>query len=445
MENKLKVVFRAILADDNRVFLALAGLILVALIFGGAPNTMGWRLMLTTFVSAVALASFIAWGNFANVKRMPRLVLVWLGLTLAIPLLQLVPLPPALWQSLPGREHAITVVSVIGADAAWRPLTLDPVQTKISLLALLPALAIFIGSVSLDKHQRVRLLQLVALSGVVSIAVGIFQVTSRGAWLNFYDTQHDIFLLGFFSNRNHAALLITSALLIATWLIWETRSSDRNKRALTIVLIIFALGPLLATFSRAGIGLYALSVVVILRTAFPQIRKIKSAWWLAGIVGLVLASVLVVTLSDTASRSLARFAAIEEDSRWDIWRVSWGLVKQYWPAGSGLGGFVPLYAQVEPLALLQPRFVNHAHNDYLEVVIEAGVLGLIAIAGVWVVVAMTGHMLLKGANKRCHLLLLVPVLTLLHSTIDYPLRTPAISCIASLCLAHCIASLLKSD
>lgn len=436
---------RARLSGQNGVFLTLSGLMLAAVIFGGAPNTMGWRLVLTALVSAAALGSIIAWGNFAGVKRVPRLILLWLALVVAIPLLQLVPLPPALWQSLPGREAATTVVSIIGADTAWRPLTLDPVQTKISLLALLPALAIFLGSVSLDKNQRVRLLQLVALLGVVSIAVGVFQVASRGAWINFYDTQHDIFLLGFFTNRNHAALLITSALLIATWLVWETRSSDRNKRALTIVLIIFALGPLLATFSRAGLSLYALSVVVILLTAFPQVRKIKLAWWLAGIVGLALASVLVVTLSDTAWRSLARFAAIEEDMRWDIWQVSWGLVKQYWLAGSGLGSFVPLYAAVEPLELLQPRFVNHAHNDYLEVVIEAGVLGLIAIAGVWAVIAITGHMLLKGNNKFHHLLLLVPVLGLLHSMIDYPLRTPAISCIASLCLAHCVASFVKSD
>ena len=162
---------------------------------------------------------------------------------------------------------------------------------------------------------------------------------------------------------------------------------------------------------------------------------------MVGIVALIAAT---IGLSDSAGRAVARFSALNEDMRWDIWRVSFDLLSDQWIVGSGLGSFVPLYAAAEPIELLQPRYVNHAHNDYLELIIEAGVLGAVAIAGAIAVLVSTGRCLLKMDNTPALLLLLVPGIAMLHSIIDYPLRTPAISCIAALCLSHCIASLSQN-
>jgi O-antigen ligase len=89
---------------------------------------------------------------------------------------------------------------------------------------------------------------------------------------------------------------------------------------------------------------------------------------------------------------------------------------------------------IEPNDLLEASFLNHAHNDLLEVVLTAGLPGILivlfaffgllrAMIGIWRKPA-GATMQLLGAS-----LLLVLYLA---SLADYPLRTPSLSALAVL-------------
>ena len=60
------------------------------------------------------------------------------------------------------------------------------------------------------------------------------------------------------------------------------------------------------------------------------------------------------------------------------------MIWHYAPFGGGFGSFEAAYKIVEPVNLLSLQYLNHAHNDYLELAIEAGLPGL-ALAGLWIV------------------------------------------------------------
>jgi O-antigen ligase len=101
------------------------------------------------------------------------------------------------------------------------------------------------------------------------------------------------------------------------------------------------------------------------------------------------------------------------------------------PLGSGAGSFATVYQMFEPVETMGPRFVNHAHDDFVEVWLEAGVAGVALVAAflawwvsaTWYVVQdRRGH----GAALSLAGSLIVGMLAI-HSLVDYPLRTPALA------------------
>src|SRR5260370_32164812 len=65
-----------------------------------------------------------------------------------------------------------------------------------------------------------------------------------------------------------------------------------------------------------------------------------------------------------------------EDGRIRFARRTIEAATAYMPLGSGMGTFVPVYATFErPEDTFGSAYVNHAHNDVLEVWLEAGVAG----------------------------------------------------------------------
>ena len=109
--------------------------------------------------------------------------------------------------------------------------------------------------------------------------------------------------------------------------------------------------------------------------------------------------------------------------------------KAFWPLGSGMGTFVPVYGIFEqPEDVHLNFYVNHAHNDLLEVWLEAGVAGL-AFIGAFVLWLLRRIYVLWWRNastgfRETDLLLaraasIAVLLLLMHSLVDYPLRTGA--------------------
>src|SRR5262249_5774830 len=133
-------------------------------------------------------------------KQMRGALLFCLAIA-AVPLVQLIPLPPWLWTALPNRDVSVTAFGILGQKAPWMPISVSPYATQLSALSLLPPLAIFVGALLLSYRER-RLLSLIILAvGILSVFVALVQV-SLGTSLESSEAR------GFFANRNHFAALI---------------------------------------------------------------------------------------------------------------------------------------------------------------------------------------------------------------------------------------------
>jgi O-antigen ligase len=135
-------------------------------------------------------------------------------------------------------------------------------------------------------------------------------------------------------------------------------------------------------------------------------------------------------------RSLARFDFTGE-FRPELWRDSLYAARQYLPWGSGMGGFVPVFEAAERLEVVDPTRPNRAHNDYLELAVEAGVPGLLTLGAIVALLVRAARRSWDrgDAGSRGQLLFAGSALILkgFHSFVDYPLRSMSLACLAAVC------------
>ena len=126
-----------------------------------------------------------------------------------MPLLQLIPLPPAIWTVLPNRVPEKEVFELLDRDLPWLPISISPTATWLSALSLLVPLCIFVGTSLLDYRERRRLSLVIVAVTLLSIFLGLGQVSqsvSGSLPLSVVSTSSEA--VGFFANRNHFAALL---------------------------------------------------------------------------------------------------------------------------------------------------------------------------------------------------------------------------------------------
>ncbi len=364
-----------------------------------------------------------------------------------VPLIQLVPLPPWLWASLPNRGAIMAVFEAVGRTPGWMPISISPDATSLSALALIPPLAIFSGTILLSYRERRFLSLLIVAFGIVSSFLGLLQLSQGpSSPMRFFSITNTTEAVGFFANRNHfAALLYTTLLFAAVWAIdvgftvgiWRGRKTFEAGSIGAITASFLAIVVLLAADamarSRAGMTLTMVSLVGICVLMFSDRRRTFTATP----VGFLLAAAgtaFIFIVQFGLYRILETFAADPlEDSRFQFLRNTIEAARDYLPFGSGMGTFVPVYAMYERPADTFAQYVNHAHNDIAELSLESGVVGmaLLVLFAAWFV-SRSEKIWLRaavGASEFDRLLAgaatIVVALLISHSLVDYPLRTAA--------------------
>jgi O-antigen ligase len=135
-----------------------------------------------------------------------------------------------------------------------------------------------------------------------------------------------------------------------------------------------------------------------------------------------------------------------EDLRWPVARITSQAVLANMPFGSGFGTFVPIYERFAPRETLQHSYVNHAHDDWLELWLTGGFPAIILVVGFLAWFAASTFRLWRGGRPEGPVLdvalaqaaSMVIVLLLLHSVVDYPLRIPALSVLFAMACAYLI-------
>lgn len=418
--------------DAHPWYTAALGLYLVlALVLGGASqDNDGFDLVLR-----LAGLPLLAMGALRLLTRgdVSRPALLFLGSLFLLPLVQLIPLPPALWSALPGRAALANDLVAVGAGETWRPVSLAPGATIDALLGLTPFAAVFLGVLTLRRSQAETLWLLVAVIAVISVGLGGFQLGGGpSSPFRLYGPDAGRAATGFFANRNHwAAFLVASLPAVAAWSFQRRASADRGRSGVALILGAVACLALLAgvaiSGSRAGAGLLLLCALGL------------APWLGVGRQGdprrlLLPGLLLVVSLGLAVAESWVaadRFADAPRDLRFDIWAEAGRIAAAHLPFGTGAGSFSAVFAGVETPDDLTAGFTNQAHNDWLEVVVEYGLLALLPAAFLLLLLQQAWRH--KGSQSTLALLALAVLLA--ASLVDYPLRTSALQVLMALLLA----------
>lgn len=438
---------------------ALALLLITAAMLGGsnrgAAGDLYIHLSAVLLLAVLAASAPLRWPQAGIARAVAGL---WL-MALALPLLQWLPLPPALWTALPGRAEVAQGLTSAGVTLGWRPLNLMPEGSPSAWLHLSIGLAAYLGAGAVLSRRggAGRLLGLILVLAVISVVLGLAQVfDGPGSALRFHTLGQTANGTGFFANRNHQAVWLAAcfapvAVWTITWLRNERATGPSRALGLTAGIglgAVLLLGVAL-TQSRAGVvlGMLALlgSLLLVLWARRGGGRDGGIRWiGVSGAIGLLLA------LQFGLYGLLQRFDTDPlDDARYTLAGVAAQVARHYSPTGSGLGSFVSAYAGFEQRETTYPAFVNHAHNEYVEVWLEAGWPGLALLAGGVLVWAWLGIRVWRGradGPDRHTAALAVAAwlgltLLLLHSLVDYPLRTPALMVFAGVLLAQAMAGL----
>lgn len=401
---------RADLIGQVLVRAAAWALLVIAILFAPAPS---WR-------SAIPVAALLFGA-------------------IAIAGLQLVPLPPGLWQMLPGRTVLVEAAAASGQSQPWRAWSMVPGATLNALFSLVVPLVVLVLVTGMRSGaQRCLPASLLGFAGLAML-IGLLQFS--GATLNnpfVNDTPGEVSAI--FANRNHFALLMAVGCSVAPGWAFMNRAQLRWRGPLAGGLVLMFLLAIVASGSRSGVMLGAVALILGLATIAQPARHLlrrKPRWVLPAILsGVAVLAIALVVISVLAGRAVAIDRIVTSDVGQDM--RSRGLptviamIRDYLPFGSGLGGFDTIFRLHEPFELLKPTYFNHAHNDWLEIVLDTGIPGLLLLVcgvlwwGTASIRAWRSDTLTPKIGSTIVLLVMVA------SAFDYPARTPTIMAVLTL-------------
>ena len=423
-----------------RRFAAPVFLFLCLLLGGSAQGAWGNAILRLFAVALIAWA--VLHRSREELPREGRLLLLLFAAAIGLGLQQLIPLPFSIWSALPGREIVVSGFELLGLPPVAMPLSLTPYDTVALLLALLPPLGMIAVVFAFRETSRGWLA--IALIGgtIAGVLLGALQVTSAdpatSPWYLYRQSNFGV-ATGFFANGNHMAnLLLATIPFIAAWgASVRERSEDLRKRRSVLAIaaggiIAVAIG-LMLNGSLAGYGL-GIPVVLASLTILFETGSRTSRWVPLAVAATAVAAAAMLWTSPLSSQFSGAEASIS--TRQEIFQRSADRVFEYAPLGSGLGSFDKVYRASEDPDLVGRFYVNHAHNDYLELAVETGLSGVVLILlflGWWLAVVrkmirspLTDRYAVAGA--------ITSTMILLHSAVDFPLRTAAISTVFAMCL-----------
>ncbi len=357
----------------------------------------------------VLTSGFVIWYN--NDTPLDRRVTLFVLAVTFVVAMQLIPLPAQWLDSLQGILAELT----IDFYGQTRPISLNIGRTLEALAWVLSLGLLLVAISKIDFEQAYGLVPVFLVGVLCHMVAGLVQYSSAS-------TQVTETILGFtfragmFANSNHFSALIFISIPVAFAYFY-----DRRRLLLFLLYLIAALLVLLAVGSRAGVmigfAVTILSALIIFRRNALSTASVLIGATLIGIYAIGLWARIAQEGLEQGAREV--FARTTLDGIWD------NLV-----LGVGYGNFVHAYPSYERTEDIVRYYANHAHNDFLELVFEGGIAAAILIA---LFLIAFFKRIIETVHWPLHYACALSILfLLLHSLVDYPLRTMAIS--ISFCL-----------
>ena len=450
------------LQTTNPIFYGLLGLLAWAPLPLGSNRTWAWAILVVgCYVLAIAWLAGYALGRFtlSEAFRRARWALTAGAVWLLYVGLQFVALP-AQWVQLlspNGYEAHAVAATVLGHPLATTlTLSVDPHATRDFWFKSLAYGCMFCLTLLLaDTRQRLELLvKTLVISGTLQALYASVMVLSGleyGFLIKKFTGQGNA--TGTFVNRNHLAGYLNLCLAMGIGLMisklggeaihtWRqrVRSIARlllgEKTRLRIYLIVMVIG-LVLTRSRMGNTAFFAGTFIVGVTGLLLMRNAprSTMLFLASIIAL---DILIVGTWFGVDQVAKRIQQTEVTSNVDnplptedrdeVDRQALNYAKDFLLTGSGGGSFYVTFPTYSSRGIV--GIFDHAHNDYLELLTETGVIGL----GLCVlIVALATWQALQALRRRNDSLMrgtafgvtLAICWLAIHSTVDFNMQIPA--------------------
>lgn len=371
--------------------LFLFTLIFSPLAFGAVEP---WSIAIMESGAAAALCFYLLSLSASGrpLYRIPGLVP--LTLLLIYLLLQTTPLPAQLVQLI--SPAAFEIQARVQSPPAWMTLTIHPQATLNEFFRYLSYALFYVLTIQLlsEKMNFRRVLLVVSLfSGILAFSSILQLYLTEDMALWFRHVPKNSMIVGPYICHNHYAGLMAMALPLVLGLFLFHRPRLRqgslirgvveilSQEKANIHILIGTIALLMAvsiilSLSRGGMISSALSLLVFLVLLSRSRVSRKGPLLIAGLLLLIGLAVSWFGWDPIVERfvHLTQAAQRVDLARLHFWRDSLGIVKTFPVSGSGFGTFADIYPAYQTLS--EKYFVAHTHNDYLELLIEGGVIGL---------------------------------------------------------------------
>lgn len=432
---------------QNWIFIVLVLFLVVVLTSGGSSRDdvqplAGLR-PLSVILCGVALVGFDIKDTEGRLWP-----IVGFSVMFSLATLYLVPLPPAIRHAISSNGLLTTIDQMADLDGAWRPLAIAPTSAANSIFSLFVPAAVLMLTLRLSRKKLLQLPNVFLAFGVVSVVVGILQLLGPpDNSLYFYNITNGSAPVGLFANRNHASLMFALIFPIMTFVVINySKPLHRINQWLMIFLLsgVILVPLLLINGSRSGLIIALLSLTgstIIFALSYTSSKinrgRVKPITFIFASIALATAGLVLLFYIFSRALAIERLfqAKLVSDNRSDFWPATLEVVFRFLPLGTGPGGFAKAYEVHEPLDLLDSSYLNRAHNDWIEAVVQMGVAGLVMLIVALVFFAFR-HIRScnrdNGIGESTALSQLGSIIIFLiaaSSFADYPIRTPYLMCL----------------
>jgi O-antigen ligase len=239
-------------------------------------------------------------------------------------------------------------------------------------------------------------------------------------------------IYGPYVNHNHYAglmeMLTPFPLVLAA-----TRFTDGNRKIAVAAIAALMAGSIFLSGSRGGMVAFVAQMVVL---GVLMLRKRESSWKQPVMLGAFVVVVIIFVAWMGSNEITQRLASIHSEAREEIsgglrFTIDRDCLRMFLKRplmGFGLGTFPIVYPAFR--SFYTSFFVNQAHNDYLQLLVETGLAGFgIAVWFLVLVFRQAGRKLANWTETASGALTVAALLgmigILVHSFLDFNLQIPA--------------------
>ena len=408
----------------------------------------------------LGLSALIAWKSVrGQIFRLGGSLYVAAMSCIAISaLLALIPLPPDFWLVLPGRSAYAAVTAMLQQpplDISSLPLSIDPLGTSFASLLLIVAFAVCLATMLLRSSLLLKLLGALAVMAIVQAAIGLLQLVFGTPSLTGYSMSAVTRgTSGTFINKNHFATLLAMALPLLVFRATGQFTFFRQHEAPTSLSNVWwgaatamVTAAMVASLSRAGGAAgFSVALLAILLCVFRKQATTKQRLGLLVGGGMAFALVSGTSLKLLLDSLQGSAFAESAEGRLQLLRFSVVGLKAFFPLGAGLGSYSIAAQRFQPESVA--GYVEHVHNDYVELIFETGAFGVAALLCFAAAAVAAGLRLRKTLSSDQQPLSpaiacwLGAAAFAIHAWFDFPAHIPGLVIVVSLLFGASMNELL---